>query len=337
MRVYQTKEIRNIAIVGSTRSGKTTLTEAMIYEGGLITRKGSVEEKNTVSDYRPIELERQSSVVASVLYTEYNNIKINMIDNPGVDDFVGEVAPSLSICDVVFLLLNAQNGIEIGTEINYRNIKKYDIPFVLVVNQLDHERANFEETINQARNLFGKKVTVLQYPVNQGPGFNSVVDILSMKMYKYPVGGKLEIVEIPDSEKAKAEELRNILCENAAESEESLMEKFFDKGELSNEEIIEGLKKGIISKSLSPVLCVSAKNNTGVSLLLDFIKEVIPSPGEMPMAKDINGNEIKCDSHSEMEFNPETMEVVVYIRKDKDKLLKQEKYKFKDGVFVKVE
>jgi len=230
MKVYQNNEIRNLALVGGTKTGKTSLSESMLFEAGVITRKGSVEEKNTASDYRPIELERQTSVYSTLISFEYENKKINLIDTPGIDDFCGEIATSLRVVECAGIVINAQNGVDIGSEINWRSMQKYNPSAFLVINQLDHEKAIFEETINQAKQLYGNKVVVAQYPINIGLGFDSIVDIISMKLYKYTsTTGKPEITDIPASEKSKAEELRNILCESAAENDEALMEVFFDK------------------------------------------------------------------------------------------------------------
>ena len=214
MKVYQTNEIRNIALIGGAKSGKTTLAEAMLFEGGIISRRGTVEDKNTVSDYRPIELERQNSVSASVLYTLYDNKKINIIDTPGFDDFIGEVISALSVADTAVMVVNAQNGVEVGTEITWRYANRNQYPVMFAVNHLDQEHANFDETLRQLKAAFGNNVTLMQYPVNQGTGFNSIIDLLKMKMLKYPAGGgKPEILDIPADEKAKAEEMHNALIE----------------------------------------------------------------------------------------------------------------------------
>ena len=297
MKVFQTNEIRNIALIGGAKSGKTTLGEAMLFEGGVISRKGSVEDKNSVSDYRPIELERQNSVVASILYTLCDNKKINIIDTPGFDDFIGEVVSALKVADTALMVVNAQNGVEVGTEITWRYTNKKNTPVVFVVNYLDHEHANFDETIRQLKAQFGNFVTLLQYPVNAGIGFNSIIDLLKKKMYKYPQGGgKPEILDIPEAEKGKAEEMYNALVEELASKDESLMEEFFDKGSLSEEQIAKGLKAGLIQRTMFPVLCVSAKQNMGVGRLLEFIASSIPAPNEMPGVKTIEGKVLNCDS-----------------------------------------
>jgi elongation factor G len=297
MKVFQTNEIRNIALIGGAKSGKTTLGEAMLFEGGIINRRGSVEDKNTVSDYRPIELERQNSVVSSVLYTLFDNKKINIIDTPGFDDFIGEVVSAIKVADTAMMVVNSQNGVEVGTEITWRYTTKNKMPVIFVINHLDQEHANFDEAYRQLRQQFGKNVTLLQYPVNAGTGFNSFIDLLKMKMYKYPAGGgKPEITDIPASEKSKAEELLNSLVEELASVDESLMEEFFEKGTLSEEQIAKGLKAGLVHRTLFPVLCISAKHNMGVGRLLEFISINVPAPNEMPGIKTTDGKELKCNT-----------------------------------------
>lgn len=292
MKVYQTKEIRNIAIVGAAKTGKTTLAEDMLYEGGVINRRGSIEDKNTVSDYRDIELERQNSIYSTVLYAELNDKKINMIDCPGFDDFVGEVLAALKVTDTALMLINAQNGVEVGAEINFRNASKAKMPLIFVINHLEHENSNFDETIRQMRQSFGGGVMICQYPVNEGLGFDAVIDLLQMKMLKFNASGNTEILEIPASEKVKADEMYSAMIEELAANEESLMEKFFENGSLTEEEISEGLKIGLINRGIFPVFCIHAKQNLGVRRLMEFIISSVPSPDEAPRAKTIDGNEV---------------------------------------------
>jgi elongation factor G len=296
MKVFQTNEIRNIALIGGAKSGKTTLAEAMLFEGGVITRRGAVEDKNTVSDYRPIELERQNSVSASVLYTLVDNKKINIIDTPGFDDFCGEVISALRVVDTAIMLVNGQNGVEVGTEISWRYSNRANTPVVFVVNHLDQENANFDETIRQMKAQFGKNITLMQYPVNAGSGFNSIIDLLKMKMFVYPKGGgKPEIKDIPDSEKGKAEEMYAALMEELASKDESLMEIFFDKGVLTETEMQKALKTGLISRTIFPVLCTCAKQDMGVGRLLEFISGSVPAPNEMAGVKTADGKVLKCN------------------------------------------
>lgn len=295
MKVFQTNEIRNIALIGGAKSGKTTFGEAMLFEGGVISRRGSVEDKNTVSDYRPIELERQNSVVASVLYTLYDNRKINIIDAPGFDDFIGEVVSALKVADTALMVVNSVNGVEVGTEITWRYTNRNNTPVVFIVNHLDQEHTNFDETYRQLRQAFGKNVTLMQYPLNAGNGFNSILDLLKMKVLKYPNGGgKPEFLDIPESEKGKAEELHNALIEELASKDETLMEEFFEKGTLSEEQVAKALKTGIVNRTIFPVMCVSSRQNMGVGRVLEFIAASLPSPNEMPGVKTLDGKLLQC-------------------------------------------
>jgi len=296
MKVYQTNEIRNIALVGGAKSGKSTLAEDMLFEGGVINRRGSIDDKNTVSDYRPIELERQNSVLSTVLYSEFNGKKINIIDTPGFDDFVGEVVAALRVADTGVIVLNAQNGVEVGTEIAWRNTSKYNTPVIFAINHLEHENSNFDETIRQMKTQFGGALSIIQYPVNAGHGFDSVIDLLKMKLYKFPEdGGKPAISDIPDDEKGKAEELQAAMIEDLASSDEALMEKFFENGTLTEDEMRQALKVGLRTRELFPVLCVGAKHNMGVNRLLEFITNNAPAPNEMPPVKTVGGKEFSCD------------------------------------------
>ncbi len=296
MKVYQTDEIRNIALVGGAKSGKTTLSECMIFEGGLINRRGSVDDKNTVSDYREIEHERQNSVSSTVLYAEFQGKKINIIDTPGFDDFVGEVISALKVADTGVMVINAQNGVEVGAEISWRYTSGTNTPVIFAVNHLEHEKSNFEETLRQLKSQFGSNVTVCQYPVNTGIGFNQVIDLIKMKLYKFPEdGGTPEELNIPDSEKGKAEELQAELIEKAAESDEELMEIFFENGTLTEAEMDRGIKQGLVTRGLFPVFCINAKHNMGVHRLMEFINNSAPAPNEMPAAKTIEGKELNYD------------------------------------------
>jgi len=297
MKVYQTQDIRNVALIGGAKTGKTTLSECMLFEGGVINRRGSIDDKNTVSDYREIELERQNSVFASVMYTESTGKKINIIDTPGFDDFVGEVISSLKVADAAVMVVNAQNGVEVGTEVTWRHSEKNHNPVIFAINHLEHENSNWDETITQLKHHFGGGVTMVQYPVNTGVGFDSVIDLLKMKLYKYPQdGGKPQILDIPDSEKEKAEKLQASMIEDLAANDEALMEKYFDQGTLSEEDIQNGLKIGLLNRGFFPVLCVNAKQNMGVGRLLEFIANNAPAPDEMPPVKTMSGKELKCNS-----------------------------------------
>lgn len=296
MKVYQTNEIRNIALVGGAKSGKTTLAECMLFEGGLINRRGSVDDKNTVSDYRQIELERQNSIASTVLFAEYKGKKINVIDCPGMDDFVGEVVAALKVADTALMVINAQNGVEVGAEIAWRYTSRDDKPVIFVVNHLEHDNSNFDETLRQLKAQFGAKVTPAQYPVNPGASFNSIIDLLKMKMLKFPAGGGApEVLDIPADEKDKAEELQAALIENAAEADEALMEKFFENGTLTEEELQDGLRKGIANRDIYPLFCTNAKHNMGVGTLMEFLASSAPAPNEVPPVKTQDGKDLNCD------------------------------------------
>ena len=306
MRVYKTSEVRNIALIGGAKSGKTTTAEAMLFEGGVISRRGTIEDKNTVSDYREIELERQNSVSTTLMYVERNGKKINILDTPGFDDFIGEVVAALNVADTAIMMVNAHNGVEVGTEITWRQTNKNQTPVIFALNQLDHDKSNFDETLRQLKNQFGGNVTLFQYPVNEGAGFNAIIDLMQMKMLKYPDGGGTpEILDIPAGEMAKAEELQAALIEKAAESDESLMEAFFENGTLTEEQLEKGLKAGIIARGLYPVFCFSAKHNKGVGRLLDFIGSSAPAPDEMPAKLTTSGKELKCKAS-----DPTSLQVV---------------------------
>ncbi|MDF1546344.1 MAG: elongation factor G [Bacteroidales bacterium] len=297
MKVYETKDIRNLSLLGNAGLGKTTLAEAMLFEGGVINRRGDVGQKNTVSDYHEIEHDRECSVFSTVLYTEWLGKKLNIIDTPGADDFIGGVISALNVTDTGLLLINAQHGVETGTGIIWRHAERLKKPVVLAINQLDHDKANFEKCIEDAKQSFGNKVTIIQYPVNQGLEFNAVIDVLLMKMYKWgPEGGKPEISDVPESEMEKATELHNQLVEAAAENDEGLMEIFFEKESLSEDEMRAGIKAGIINRGLFPVFCLSAKKNMGVRRLMEFLGNVVPSPDQMPAPLNSDGKEVKCDA-----------------------------------------
>ncbi len=295
MKTFSTNQIKNLLIVGNSGSGKTTLAEAMLFEGGVIERRGDVESKNTVSDFKEIEQNNTSSVFSSLLYTIYNDHKINLIDAPGLDDFVNGVASALVVTDAALLLVNAQNGIEVGAEIHGRYLSKANKPIIFVVNQLDHEKANWEKTIESIKERFGSNAVIIQYPVHVGSGFDGVIDVLTMKLYKYAKeGGKPQVLDIPEDQKDQADELHSLLIEKAAESDESLMEQFFANDSLTPEEFQKGIKAGLLQRGLFPVFCVSAKKNMGVGRLLEFISQVAPSPNDLP-APMAGTKEVKCD------------------------------------------
>jgi len=294
MKTYQTDQVKSIVLLGNSGSGKTILGEAMLFNGGVIERRGTIEGKNTVSDYRPIEHENGNSIFSTVLYTEFLNKKINILDTPGLDDFSGGVVSSLYAADMAVMVINVQNGVEVGTEIHFRHAEKTRKPMIIVVNGLDHEKANFEKSLEMLKERLSSDVILIQYPVNEGVGFDSVIDVLKMKMLRYSKdGGKAEVKEIPDDLKARAEELHNALVEKAAESDEALMELFFANNTLTEKEILQGIAKGILTRGMFPVFCISAKYNIGVDDLMEFIVNEAPSITDMPAPRNSKGDEIK--------------------------------------------
>lgn len=297
MKTYQTDQIRNIILLGHSGSGKSTLAEAMLLEGGVITRKGEISQKNTVSDYREVEHENERSIYSSLLYTEYMDHRINILDSPGADDFISGVVSGLRVTDTAVMVINAQTGVEVGTEIHGRYVRNSGLPMIMVINHCDHDKANYEKVIENIRDRFGNKVVSVQYPVNAGPEFDSIIDLLKMKMLKYPKGGgKPEVLDIPADQKEQAEELHNELVEKAAENNEGLMEVFFEKETLDENEIKKGITDGLLQNAIFPVLCTSAKTNAGIDSLLEFIINVTPSPAARKPEKTTDDKEIKCDA-----------------------------------------
>ena len=299
MKVYKTSEIRNITLIGNAGGGKTTLAEAMLFEGGVINRRGDVGSKNTVSDYHLIEQEYGNSVFSSLMYTEVNRKKINILDTPGMDDFCGGVVSSLQVAGLGLMVVDSSTGIGAGTEAANRYAEEANSKVIFVLNHLDNENANYDQAVENLKNKFGAKVTIVQYPVETGPGFNSIVDVLKMKLYKYgPDGGKPEVLEIPDSEKERANELHNQLVEMAAENEETLMELYFDQGSLSEDDMRKGMRIGMVKRDLFPVFCVSAKKNIGVGRLLEFICNIAPAPSDVPMREIVQGKPVVMNETS---------------------------------------
>jgi elongation factor G len=297
MKVYQTNEIRNIALIGGSGSGKTTLAEAMLYESGVIKRRGSVTGGNTVSDYFPVEKEYGYSVFSTIFSVEWNSKKLNFIDAPGADDFAGAAVSSLCITDTALMVLNGQYGVEVGTINLFRHAEKLAKPVIFLVNQLDKDQADYDNVLNQLKENYGGKVVPVQYPTQTGPLFHEMVDVLKMKMYRWkPEGGVPEILDIPASEMAKAEELHNALVEAAAENDEALMEKFFDRGSLTEDEMREGIRKGLVTRGIFPVLCASADKDMGVRRLMEFLGNNVPGVTELPAYKNTEGKEIAIDS-----------------------------------------
>ena len=298
MKVYQTSEIKNIALIGSAGSGKTTLAESMLYEAGIIKRRGSVEAKNTVSDYFPVEQEYGYSVFSTVFHVEWNNKKLNIIDCPGSDDFVGGAITALNVTDQAVVLINGQYGPEVGTQNNFRYTEKLKKPVIFLVNQLDSDKCDFDNIISTMQEIYGPKCVQIQYPISTGPGFNSLIDVLLMKKYSWkPEGGAPIIEDIPAEEMDKAMELHKALVEAAAENDEGLMEKFFEEETLTEDELREGIRKGLVTRSIFPVFCVCAGKDMGVRRLMEFLGNVVPFVSEMPKIHNTRGEEVAADSN----------------------------------------
>ena len=297
MRVYQTNEIKNIALLGSAGSGKTTLAESMLFESGVIKRRGSVEAKNTVSDYFPVEQEYGYSVFSTVFNVEWNNKKLNIIDCPGSDDFVGGAITALNVTDQALVLINGQYGPEVGTQNIFRYTEKLKKPVIFLVNQLDRENCDFDSVMTQMKEIYGPKCVQVQYPIATGPGFNSLIDVLLMKKYSWkPEGGAPIIEEIPAEEMDKAKELHAALVEAAAENDEALMEKFFMEETLTEDEMREGIRKGLVTRSIFPVFCVCGGRSMGVRRLMEFLGNVVPFVSDMPKIHNTRGEEVAADS-----------------------------------------
>ena len=296
MIVCQTNEIKNIALLGSSGSGKTTLVEAMLFESGVIKRRGSIAAKNTVSDYFPVEQEYGYSVFSTVLHVEWNNKKLNIIDCPGSDDFVGSTVTALNVTDTAIILLNGQYGVEVGTQNHFRYTEKLNKPVIFLVNQLDNEKCDYDNILEQLKEAYGSKVVPIQYPISTGPGFNALIDVLLMKKYSWkPEGGAPVIEDIPAEELEKATEMHKALVEAAAENDEGLMEKFFEQDSLSEDEMREGIRKGLVARGMFPVFCVCGGKDMGVRRLMEFLGNVVPFVSEMPKVQNTEGKEVAPD------------------------------------------
>ncbi len=299
MRVYQTNEIKNIALIGAKGSGKTTLAESMLYEAGVIKRRGSVEAKNTVSDFMPVELNLGYSVFPTVFHAEWNNKKLNIIDCPGSDDFVGGAITALNVTDQALILINGQYGPEVGTQNNFRYTEKLKKPVIFLINQLDSDKCDFDNLITQMQEIYGNKCVQIQYPLETGPNFHSLIDVLIMKKLSWgPDGGEPKREDIPAEEKEKADELHRALVEAAAENDDTLMEKFFDdENSLTEDELRLGIRKGLINRDMFPIFCVDAHKDMGVQRLMEFLGNVVPFVSDMPAYRDTRGEEVPADAN----------------------------------------
>lgn len=300
MKVYETKNIRNIALVGHAGSGKTTLTECILFQSGSITRRGTVEDRNTISDYNEIEHERGSSVFATPLFAEFGDIKVNIIDTPGYDDYIGEMIAAQHVCETTAIVLNALNGLEVGAENGINYAEKLNKPLMFIVNKCDNEQAKFENLIEEIKSQYGNKATVFQFPLNPGNSFDSIVDILLMKVVKYNGSQNPVYEDIPSNIKPKVESYRNELIESIAESDEELMNIYFEEGHLNDEQIQKGLKNAFINREIFPIFCVSAKNFVGTKGIIDFIINEAPAPNELPMPVEEGSIKVDCDPNSKL-------------------------------------
>lgn len=297
MKVYKSNEIKNIALLGNDGSGKTTLTEALLFESGVIKRRGRITAKNTVSDYFPVEQDYGYSVFSTVFHVEWNNKKLNIIDCPGSDDFVGAALTALNVTDTAVLLINGGRGPEVGTQNHFRYTEKLGKPVVFLVNQLDDEACDYDTVTEDLQSIYGTKAVVVQYPVKTGPDFNSLIDVLLMKKLTWgPDGGKPTIEDIPAEEADKAQELHKLLVEAAAENDEQLMEKFFETEHLTEDEMREGIRKGMVTRSIFPIFCVCAYKNMGVGRLMEFLGNIVPFVDEMPEVHNTRGEAVKPDA-----------------------------------------
>ena len=296
MKNYQTSEIKNVVLLGAPGSGKTTFAEAMAFEGKVIDRRGSIENENTLSDNTDLEHSNRRSIYSTILYTEFMNHKLNIIDAPGSDDFSGGLFAAFKVADVGLMLFNAQNGFEVGSEIQSRYAKTYNVPLVGVINQLDSEKANWEGTLESIASFSKVKPIVVQYPVNPGPGFDAFIDVLLMKMFRFKDdNGTREELPIPAEHAERAAELHQALLEAAAENDETLMDTYFEKGDLEPDEIRKGLGMGIANRDWMPIFCASAKRDIGTKRIMEFIIKVAPNPDQRPPMTDTEGNDIPAD------------------------------------------
>lgn len=295
---FDTAHVKNLALLGHSGSGKTTLAESMLFEAGLIHKRGSVEEKSTVSDYTDLEKERGNSLSSKLLHASWKGYKINILDTPGYDDFSGEVLTALRVADTGLIVLNASTGVEVGTDIIWEYTEKFKTPVIFVINQLDHPKADYNKTLHEAKSHFGNNVVAVQYPLTSGLGFDAIIDVVNMVMYQYSLqGGKPQKLPIPDAEKAKADAMHKELIEAIASNDETLMEQYFEKGELTEDEMRQGLHLSMVRHDLFPVFCTSAKQNRGVARLMSYIDNVCPPASEMSPQVTKNGSILPCDSN----------------------------------------
>ena len=324
MNVYEAKNIRNLTIAGHAGAGKTTFIEAMLFHAGVNNRMGTVEDNNTTSDFHELEQERSNSIFATLIELEYKGVKLNFFDTPGFDDFIGEMIAPMHVSDTGLIMVNAQNGIEVGTENAFSYADKLKNCVIFAVNKLDQEKADFDAITESLKSQFGSAATVFQYPLNPGASFDTIIDLLSLKAIKFD-GNNVTEMDIPESEKDNAENLRNEMIESVAESDEDLMNIYFEEGDLNEEQLKNGIKNALINRQLFPIFCINAKNNVGTSTLLDFINNAVPAPIEIPLAIKEGSVKVNCDPK-------EKTSIFVFKMQSDPKLGDMTYFKVKSGV-----
>ncbi len=296
MKNYSTQDIRNIAIMGGSGSGKTTLSESILFEAGVIKRRGTVNQKNTVSDTAAVELEYGYSVYSTVFSVELAGKKFNFFDCPGSDDFSGQAVTALNICDSAVILVNGARGVDVGVINSYRLVKKLNKPAFFLINHVDSDKCEYDSVVEQIRSTFGTTCVPIQFPEQAGPSFKSIIDVLLNQKLTFTDGQPAKAEDIPAAVADKAQAMRDAITESAAENDEALMDKFFDQGELSTDEIRLGFRKGIESCGLFPIVCSSASTNVGVNRLVEFLGNVAPSPLEGAKVQDAKGETVALDA-----------------------------------------
>ncbi|NIT57343.1 MAG: GTP-binding protein, partial [Aliifodinibius sp.] len=300
MNVYKPSKIRNVVLLGHAGSGKTTLAETMLFESGSKKRRGSVEQKNTSSDYHEIEHEKGKSVFSSLLNLDWRGSKINLIDTPGTADYIGEVVGPLRVADTAIFALNAEYGVEVGTELHWKYTEKYNIPSLIIVNKPDNEYSDFQKTVDMAKERFGRGVVVVQYPYSEGEDFHAIIDVLKMTMYEFPEdGGKPDKLPIPDSHKAQADLLHNELVEAVAENDETLLDLYLEQGELTESQMREGLHQSLLNRDIYPLFCCCAKRNMGTGRVMGFLGNVAPNPLEANPPKSVDGEDVEPNTEAD--------------------------------------
>ncbi|MEX0681365.1 MAG: elongation factor G [Balneolales bacterium] len=296
MNVYQSTKIRNIALLGHAGSGKTTLAETMLFESGIIKRRGTIQESNTQSDYHPIEREKEKSIFSSFMHLDWRGTKINLIDTPGTADYVGEVVNALKVADAALFVLDAEHGVEVGTEVLWNIVAEMNKPAFFVVNKVDHINSNFQNAVDLCKERFGREVVPVQYPFDEGESFSSIIDVLKMQMYEFPEGGgRPDKLPIAESQKSQVDLLHNELIEAIAENDEMLMDLYFEKGHLDEDEMVDGLKKAMLQRQIFPIFCISAEKNMGSGRVMGFLDNVLPNPLEANPDQDDKGGELRID------------------------------------------